>query len=163
MSISAAYTLGVTVTETLGTTEDPFIDTSDDTAKFKLLLSNTLNSGTTPDAEKVATMQVAMTAGAVTLDLTALTHRAAAVSFSGKKARFIIFRNPATNANAITIVEGGSNGNALLGAGFSVTLEPGQAIGAYLADAAPTVGGSDKTLDITGTGSQALDVVMIAG
>ncbi len=162
-SISAAYSLGVTVTETLTTTDDPFIDTSDAVAKFKLLASGTLNSGSSPDAELMCSMQKAMSAGAGTLDLTSLTHRGAAVSFSGKKVRLAVLRNPGTNGNAITLTEGASNGIPLFGTSFSITLQPGEMTCFYLGDTAPTVSGSDKTIDLAGTLAQALDVLMVAG
>lgn len=62
-----------------------------------------------------------------------------------------------------TIVEGASNGYELLGNAWSIVLQPGQQFGAYLKDAAPDIGASAKTIDISGTGSQALDVVLVIG
>lgn len=163
-TVSAAVTISIACTETLSTSESPLIDTGDNTLKEKIAVSKTMTSASSPDAELHAAMQVAMTAGAVTIDFTSLArHGGASVSFSGKLLRAIMLRNPSTNANDITIVEGASNGLAAFGASFSITLKPGWSIALDLDDDGPTVGSSDRTIDVTGTGSQVLDLIAVAG
>jgi hypothetical protein len=45
-----------------------------------------------------------------------------------------------------------------------MTLLPGQSSGPfYLADGAPVIGSGAKNIDISGTGVQALDVILILG
>lgn len=164
MSISAAIAIGVTVTDTLSTTDAPLVDSADAVMKESLKTTSTLNASSTPDAETHCAMSVPMTVGAVTIDFTALTKRGGAtLSASGKNVRAVVLANPATNANDITIVEGASNGLALLGAAFSVTLKPGHKIAAYLDDDGPLVGGTDKTIDVTGTGSQPIELLAVFG
>lgn len=163
MSVSVSVNIGLTVTETFETVDVPLVDSTDAKWKAKLAQVSTLNGSSTPDAEMHADMQVAMVAGAATIDFSALTRRGAAVSFSGKAVRAIVFRNPATNANDITIVEGAANGLPLLGANFRIVLKPGHVFAAYLDDDGPTVGAADKTIDISGTGTQALQMLAVAG
>ena len=162
MKITAELSIGATVTKTVETADDAMIDSSDARIKATLEEALTLNATSTPDCEMEAHGSFAMTAGAATIDFTDLHSFGESISFSGKKVRFVVLQNPATNANSITIVEGASNGLSLLGANFSVTLAPGETIAKYLPDG-PTVGGSDKTIDITGTGSQALRMMAGAG
>jgi hypothetical protein len=164
MSISSAVNFSLKVTETLTAVDAPLIDTADATIRTKIDRVVTLTAASSPDAELNADMEIAMTAGAATIDFTALTKRGGvAVSFNGKAVRAVAFKNPATNANPITIVEGAANGLPLLGASFSLTLQPGQEHFSYLGTGGTTVAGTDKTIDITGTGSQVLQMIAIAG
>jgi hypothetical protein len=164
MSISAALNMSLAVTETLTTSDDPLIDSTDAAIKVKLAKTATLTVGSVPDAEMHANMSVPLVAGAATIDFTALTKRGGvAVSFSGKKVRMVYFKNPSTNANPITIVEGAANGLALLGAAFKLVLEPGQEHCTYLGDSSPTIAAGDRTVDITGTLTQALQMIAVAG
>ena len=64
---------------------------------------------------------------------------------------------------AITIAKGGTNGYGLLGAAFSVALAPGAEIQALTAAGSPAVGSSAKTLDLSGTGTDVLEVAIILG
>ena len=164
MSISAVITIGTTITETVTATDHPLIDMSDASIKEKIVVSATLSAGSNPDAELHAATQVAMVAGAATIDFTALKKRGGVpVSFSGKNIRSIVLQNPATNANDITIVAGAVTGLALFGAAFKVVLKPGHSVGAYLGSDGPAVGGINKNIDITCTGSQVLDLIAVAG
>ena len=93
---------------------------------------------------------VPQVSGAATIDLTA-------APFSGGTSVPIrtYLLNPAANANPITIVKGGTNGYTGFGSSFSITLAPGESVAL---NATTALSGSVKTLDITGTGTQALVV-----
>lgn len=162
--VSAAVNFSLKVTETLSTSDAPLIDTADAAVRMKIEKLITLNAGSTPDGELHADMSVAMTAGAATIDFTALTKRGGvAQSFNGKKVRAIAFYNPVANANIITISEGASNGLPLFGATFKIGIQPGDYVFAYLGDAGTAVGGTDKNIDLAGTGTQALQMLAVAG
>lgn len=164
MSVSAVIKISIAATETLTTTESPLIDSTDASIKEKIAVDLTLNGSSTPDAEMHAAMQVAMVAGAATIDFTALTrHGGGAVSFSGKNVRSVVLQNPATNANDITINVGAANGLALFGAASKVVLKPGDVIGAYFGATGPAVAAGTKNIDITGTGTQVLNLIAVAG
>lgn len=158
MSIAATIADNVSVAETL----EAGVDFGSDKAISHVLnMSHTLNSGTTPAGTHVAAFQQALTAGAATIDLTALPGAGGSTfSATGKRLRYIKVRNPSANANPISIEEGASNGYAL---GATISLAPGQWAAIWLDGDADAVGGSDKTLDLAGTGSQALDVFLIFG
>jgi hypothetical protein len=125
-----------------------------------------LGPATTPPVSKMASFQEALSAGAATIDLTALNGtNGASVTFNGLKVAAVKFQNPAGNANAITVKAGASNGYLLHGASWSIILQPGEEYlwKAGVVNAAPTVGSTLKNIDLAGTGSQALNVILIAG
>lgn len=123
-----------------------------------------MNATTTPPALQHATFQAALTAGAATIDLTALPGTQGTVVGTGQKVRACFFRNPATNANPITIKFGAANPYLLLGAAWSMVLTPGQFVGPiYLKDGAPAIDATHKNIDLSGTGAQALDCVIVLG
>ena len=163
-TISAALNITLSVTETLSSVESPLIDSTDATLKEKISVSRTMDASSSPDGELHAAMQIALIAGAVTIDFTALTrHGGAAVSFSGKSLRALVLQIPAANANDMTFVVGGSNPLDAFGAGFSITLKPGQTIAIDHKADGPAVAGGTKTIDVTGTGSQAFNLIAVAG
>ncbi len=106
-----------------------------------------------------------LSTGAGTFDLTQLPGKTAdeTVNGTGLKVQFAWFRNPATNANAITITFGASNPYLLKGSAFKMILQPGQSDKFFGDDATPDVGGSSKTIDIAGTGSQGLEYLIVMG
>lgn len=147
----------LSITETMTSTDVPNLSSADAAAAFALGVSEAISGVTV-----VASMSKALSAGAGTLDFTSLTHRGVSVSLSGLKVKYFAFANPSTNANAITIVEGASNGNAMLGSAFSLTLQPGDYVVGKITNS-QTVGGSDKTIDLSGTGSQTLSLILAGG
>jgi hypothetical protein len=116
-----------------------------------------LTPSTTPDADDVWGGLVTLSGGAATIDLTALTGADSATkNFDGKK-----------SAGAFTIAKGASNGYTGFGANFSVTLPANASGGAwfmfYDAGGGTAVSGTVKTLDVSGTGAQVLEVIVVAG
>lgn len=164
MSVAVTYRSDLTVIETL-TGPRPFA--TDAKAKVThdvLNKTDSLGAATTPPATKVAAFQKALAAGVGTIDLTALVGtNGVAVDGSGLKVQAIKLSNPATNGNPISITEGAANGYAAFGAGWKLTLAPGQEALLYGADATPDVAAGDKNIDLAGTGSQALDMVIVLG
>ena len=126
-----------------------------------------LSSTSTPAVTKSSYKEYALIAGALTIDLTALTDAVgAALDGTGLKVQTVIIVNPAGNA-AINIAPGASNPYPLLGTGNDITI-PAHAtqltvIGMYLPDGTPDVSGSVKTLDITGTGTQTFKLGITLG
>ncbi len=113
---------------------------------------------------KAASFAQAMSGGAATIDLTALVGvNGLAVDGTGLRVQWMLVENPATNGNPITISEGASNGYDGFGASFSLTLAPGAYAVVFSADAGSDISGSKKTLDLAGTLTQALNVVLAIG
>lgn len=165
MSVKANILLGLTVTETVGTDAAGYANVNNSAVKFDgAKVDESLTGTTTPPVTAHGVGAVTMTAGAGTLDLRALTGlNGAAVDLNGLKPRAILFENPATNANPITIAKGASNGYTGLGSAFSITLQPGQKHLARLGAAGTAVSATVKTFDITGTGTQVLKYQTVAG
>lgn len=124
-------------------------------------------SSTTPPVTKSAMTAKTMSSGTATIDLTAMANDSdgATVDFSGLKVCCLTLTNPSSNANAITIAEGASNGFELNSGGtaWTVTLDPGDSVQFLLNESTPDVSGTKKTIDITGTGSQVLNIGVTAG
>lgn len=123
----------------------------------------TLTTGGSVPVTKVAYFSKALSTGSGTIDLTAVPGTDQTHDFSGLKVQVAKFENPSTNANSITVTFGASNGYLLAGSAWKAILAPGQAVMYFGNDATPDVGGSAKTIDISGTGSQALNVTLAAG
>lgn len=144
-----------------------FTDPNNDTVTINGMdHTEEFTGSTSTPVSKYSAFQKALSSGTGTIDLTSLPDNngvAAAVNFNGLKVQYAHFENPAANANAITIAKGASNGYELAGSSWTVTLDPGEHITFLGQDTAPDVASNAKTFDLTGTGSQALDVTLVAG
>lgn len=123
-----------------------------------------LDADSTPAITKGFADTLTLSTGTLTLDLTSLADGDFATkTFNGLKLVTLHVKNPSTNANDITLAEGASNGYPLFGAGWTITLRPGEAFSWESAGDAPAVGSGDKEIDISGTGSQEVQISMTAG
>jgi hypothetical protein len=164
MSIQATIAAAITIIDT----DAGFGVGADNTRTYDAYNKlEVLNAGSTPPVSKYSCAQVAMSGGTGSVDLRALADRNGGTSIDGNglKVQSVLFYNPATNANSITVSEGGTNGHPLCGASFTFTLQPGQGhlIFNYGVSVGTTIATADKTWDLAGTGSQALDVVVAMG
>lgn len=167
MSVSVTISQVLTAVETLDGNADP-ISAAKRKVTWDALSSKqtSLNADTTVPATKIAGGKVALVAGSKTLDLTALTGLGAngqSVDMTGLKVQAIYAENPGTNLNSISIAVGGTNGYNFSGADGKLTLEPGQSVVLFGNDKAPDVAVGAKTLDLAGTLTQALNLVIVAG
>lgn len=154
----------------LDTADGAYVSSGDNTTTVNGLNSTrTLTASTTPPVTKHSAGTLTLSSGSGTLDLTSLpdpvTGVAAVITLNGLKPQEAIFRNKSTNANAITIVKGASNGYTGFGSAFSVTLQPGDSWRFQGNDnsGVTDVGSGAKTLDVTGTGSQVLEFQIVGG
>lgn len=126
-----------------------------------------LTGSTTPAVTKESYHDYTFTAGAVTVDLTALLDAVgAAVDGTGLKVQCLIIKNPAGNAS-INMAPGASNGYDIFGASNDITI-PGHAtydnyLSFYFPEGTPDVAAGDKTLDFTGTGTQTFYLGIVLG
>ncbi|MBM4043375.1 MAG: hypothetical protein FJ290_33220 [Planctomycetes bacterium] len=164
MPITATVTSNLTVVETLDGNRPFAADAKARVTHDVLNTSASLTSGSSPPGTKVAAFQKALAAGAGTIDLTALVGtNGLAVDGTGLRVQAVKVRNPATNANPITLSKGAANGYNGFGADFSLALAPGAHALLVPNDAGSDVGGANKNLDLAGTGTQALDVQVVLG
>lgn len=161
MSITAKLTQTLEVTETLTD-----LSISNAEIKFKPTSINTLTAGTTPPATKFVKKLCALVAGALTIDLTALTGwgtNGTDEDMTGLNLQEIFIEATSTNANAITISTGASNGYPAFGEDWSIALQASQVFSAYGNNLTPEVSGTDKTIDLAGTGTQSVEIYMVFG
>lgn len=159
MATSVAAKMEMTITDTFSATG---ISTSGNTLKWSAKnINKTLSASASPGpaVTKSAVADLALSGGALTVNLAAVvTNDGRTVDFTSSKVQFLKLRNKSTNANNLVIANGASNGIDLLGATFSFTLQPGQAIMIDFNNLSPTVASGDRTFDVTGTGSQILEL-----
>lgn len=163
MSISVTYVSQATVVETL---EGEYLGDDNTVTTNGLNTSSTLTSSSTPPATAYSAGQQALSSGTATIDLTSLPDAngvAGQVTLTGLKLAVVKFRNLSSNANAITIAVGASNGCTALGSAFSITLQPGEEFTYLGKDVAADVSSTVKTFDLTGTGAQVLEFEFVAG
>ncbi len=127
------------------------------------LLGAKLTGSTTPPVTKVWEDNVALTAGAKTLDLEALVNaNLPNVNFVGLKVQILVFSVPAGNS-PITITSGAVNGYDIGGAASSWAIGAGGQLILLLNETAPDVAAADSEIDFAGTGSETFDILMVAG
>lgn len=163
MSVQVTYQSILTVLETLDSALVP--DVSSPVLRHDQFNgSQSLNGSSTVPATVCAAFNKALSGGAGTIDLTAAPGtNGASVDMTGLKVQAILAKAKATNANPITLKYGASNPYNLFGASWQVILQPGQELLAFLNDAAPDVASGAKIIDLSGTGSQSVDIIIVAG
>lgn len=162
MSVRVNYNSSLTIRETLETNVPAASDAE--------ILHNgydtnaPLNSTSTPTATKCAVFAKALSAGAATIDLTALTGtNGVTIDGTGLEVVAAKFQNPSTNANNIQICFGASNAYLLgTNAAWKITLCPGdEYLGKFHNN--PAIDATHKNIDLAGTGSQTLNVEIVLG
>lgn len=164
MSVSVTYGATCTVIETI-TTGTPAASDANARVTHNLFNSSaSLSGSTTPPATTVAAFELALVAGAGSIDLRALSGtNGATIDGNGLKVQVLKIKAKATNENVISVAVGASNGYELAGADFKITLQPGQEFLFYGNDETPDIADADKVLDVAGTGTQGLDVIVVMG
>lgn len=126
-------------------------------------VSKSLTGASAQPVTKVGGGELTLSAGAGSINLAALAGVGGTVDMTTLKVQSAFFRNKSTNANPITIVVGAANGYELLGATMNIVLKPGQWIAIDGNEQTPDVAAADRTLDVSGTGSQVLEYQIVAG
>jgi hypothetical protein len=158
MAITAAsYTFAASATEVLEVGVPASVSDED-----KEIRHNGFNDSSN-DVEgitDVAYFEVSLTAGAGSIDFTALPQpNGASLDATGKKVKLVKFIADAGNSGDMAIETGDSNGIDL---GMEVTaLAPGKFVGGLVDDV--SVGAGAKVLDLTGTGTDKLKVIVWLG
>ena len=105
--------------------------------------------------------QVALIAGAKTLDLTALPDAIlGTTTMSGLKLRHLQLQAPSTNAGALTIAVGAANGYSGIIGAAAIVLAAGDNVVLGPLNGTIAVDGTHKTLDLSGTATDKLNVVL---
>lgn len=167
MAVSLSRQIQVTATETLDSTLPTLA--SAQLAHNQLNTSaETFNAVSTTPVSIACGVEVTLTAGAATLDLTNITDELGrTVDLTGLKIQSLRLKAHPDNANIISIAPGASNGYNLgnsanfYWSGYGGT-SPDEADFLWR-DRCPDVSPTTKNLDIAGTGSQKLKLQIVAG
>jgi len=163
MSVSVSYNASVSTTETIDTNIPAVESAKAIITHDQYNTTASLTSATTVPVTKAVYFSQALTAGAATVDLTALVGvNNIAVDGTGLKVQVLKFKNPAGNA-AMTLDVGASNGYTLGGAAFQITLDAGQEMLFYGNEAEADISSTVKTFDLTGTATEACELSIVMG
>ena len=121
-----------------------------------------LGAGTTPAVDTVYGGLFALSAGALTVDLTALTRSGRSnLSLTGKTIYAVRIKN--LGANPMTFKDGVTNGYALFTATNGHVVRANGDTLQYAPAGFGAVGASDLAIDVSGTGTQTFYMVLAAG
>lgn len=166
-SVSAAYTLGMEVAEVLALGLDNVTDRAF-THTFGAD-TGTLNASSVPAVSKVFSDTIALAAGAGTLDLTALPGPASTtIDMTGLKVQLIKIKTPATNSGSIIVEhKDAATGYNLFGddnnSDESIECPPDSTRIFLYNEGLADVGAGDKDLKFTGTGTDGMQIMLVAG
>lgn len=127
-------------------------------------VSKSASATTTPSAIITASQEIALVAGAKTIDLTSLLGtNSGPVSLDTKKPLWIMLKNKSTNTGGtMTFAKGATNGYAGFGASFSIAVPIGGAILLDMNALNSAVSSTNKTIDVTGSGTDVIQLIVVA-
>ena len=165
-TIDLVYKSTVTVVETLDSGDAPAAATANRIVTHDgYNTALTLHASTTPPITKVAAFSQALTSGTATIDLTSLDGTVGTVTGAGLKLQVLKLKAPTTNTGTLTATKGGTHGYGLdsAGATWTVPLAPGQEFLFYGDDDPPDISSTVKNIDLSGTGTESLEVMIVVG
>ncbi len=163
MSVSATIRGTVTVEEILTGNIDSMSAANRTVTHNQFNEAENLTGTTTPPVTVVAAFVQALTGGAATIDLNALTGtNGATVSFNGLKVQAFMIKN--LGVNTMTLTNAGGNAYPMFGATLNIVLNTGQWALLYGNDDTPDVNsGVADDLTLAGTVSQTCEIIIVAG
>lgn len=166
------YAQNITPVETLTAAEMPSA-ANESARQFTyagLNRTGRLSSTTTPAVEVPPGYQkITIGAGTTTIDLTAMPSARdpdVAEDYTAKKLIGVRIRAASGNSGNVTVAPGSSNPYPLFGATNEVDVVPGEQIDKLIASVAsshPAVSGTVKTIDVTGTLNDVVDIMLLFG
>jgi len=161
-AVTVTYTSQIKVVETLPNNTGSASDANRKITHDQYDESGTYTGATTPPVTQCAFFLGTLSGGALTVDLRALTTtNGATLDLNGLKVQMVRIKN--LGANDMTFKEGASNGHNLFSATDGFTVPPGGHVQIFTNDNTDDVSGSNKTWDVTGTGSQTFECSIVAG
>lgn len=161
-AVTLVYAATATVTETVGGTPGAE-DNNALVTHNQYNSTGTYTSATGVPVTKAAVFNQALSGGAATIDLEALVGtNSGTVVGTGLKVQLFKIKNEDGNS-AVTVSEGAANGYALMGASWSVILLAGQEFTFFGNEATPDIAGADSEIDLAGTDTDAVEIVIVMG
>lgn len=163
MSVSVTISQSVLIQETLALAGTPTA-TSPVITHDGMNITSTYNAGSIPGATACACNTKAMTAGTGTIDLTAVAGtNNAVINANATKVQIFKVRALPGNSGAITIKAGATNPYNIFGTSWIMSLTAGADYQFFFNNAAPTIGASAKTIDMTGTTTDGIEYEFVFG
>lgn len=164
MSVEVAYNFRLDGDETVEFDQDLYPNPS---VAHTRAYAGTWTSITTPKAEEIWSDQIQLSAGAYTIDLTALVRGAERPDLDATGLAITAIKVVSADANTddITIVSGASNGYDFMNADASgrVTLSPGDAL-VLRTNGNGAVGAADAEIDLSSSDTDAVfDIIIMFG
>lgn len=148
MSVSATIELRCDVVEVLEGNPDSASPSNRTVTHTLFNVAKSLDTDSTPPAEKVSEFVAALAAGVKTIDLTALlSTNGITLDGTGLEVCFVRVRN--LGASALTVKKGASNGHDVF-TDDGVVIPAGGSIG-FFTNGSTAVDGTHKTWDLAGT------------
>lgn len=166
MTVSAKINLAITAAESLTSPSDLVGDSGAISLAHAMSDKQTINATSTVPATKAYSDTLTLTAGAVSLDLAALTDAINAdLNLTGLKVQALGIKCPTTNTAPVAVAAHATNGYALLAASDGkVEVQIGGSLFMTFNDDAPDVGASAKVLEFTSSDTDAtVQVLIVAG
>lgn len=159
MSVVVTYTSALTILETLTDNVPAAI------ASKRVVTHDQYNTTeTVSPATLSATFEVALSGGTATIDLTALVGtNDIAVDGSGLKVQSLKFINKTGNAAVMSIGEGAANGYDGFGSLFFIELPVDGEVTVLGKDGGADISGTNKTLDLAGSGIEVAEISIVLG
>ena len=162
MAVTITPTINFAAVETLDTGVDGATSPSVTHNKFNIP-SVTHNSGSSAPVTMASYRTYTLSGGAKIIDLRALLGVGdESQDANGLKLQTIVIRNPSGN-NTLTVGEGAVNGFPLFGAGNDVDFPGDSEMGFHIPEGVVNVSGTDKTIDVAGTGTEKFDMGITLG
>ena len=161
MSLSLTYAANLTAVETLEGNTDGIAASSRRVTWSAFDNAGTYTGTTVPPVTKIGAKTAALVAGALTIDLTALTGwgaNGANVDGTGLKLQFFRVRN--LGAADMTFATGGTSGYNF---GGPFTVKAGCEVLFKFNDNLPDVAAGVKNIGVTGTGTDTAEVTLVLG
>lgn len=167
-AITAHYDLKLDVEETLALGLALAAGETEYTQKTTEITRGTIKASSAVPATKAFSDSVNLVAGAATLDLTALAGPAGTtIDLTGLKVQAIKLACPASNTAGITVDRGASNAYNLFGedngSAEQVEVLPGCAVLLYQNDKLEDVDATHKDVQLAGTGTESIEIQLVAG
>lgn len=165
-AVEATYNALLTVKETLALGLD---NATDPTTPHTLGdHAATLSASTTPPVTKTFSDDIALVAGAGTLNLSTLAGPlSTTIDFTGLKVQVIKLVAASTNTGGITVAKGDAQPYNLFGednvSSETVEVLPGDAVLIVHNETTEDVGAAIKNIKFTGTGTDTLRIMLVAG
>jgi hypothetical protein len=162
MSVTLNYTSKINSTEVLEANMPAATDKTVQHGGYDTVVQ--ANGSSSPPVSKCAYFEKALSGGAATIDLTALPGaNNATVDGTGLRVQYLKFRNKSANTHKLTLSKGATNGYDGFGASFSLELAPGGEQLVRAVDNGSDIGASNKTLDLSGTGTEIAEFAVVLG